>query len=136
MRVLLTLLLASVCTFVSAEAKVSKERKNRATRKVEFKNNVIPLNAFVDQKFDLDLNTILQGPGNGPLTWSTGPDKPAWITVDSATSRMTGTPSVSDLGTKSFRLSVQDGDSGALARIDITVFPPPKWKQNPLDLLF
>lgn len=104
------------------------------TRKVEFKTDIIPLAAFVGQNMNVDLPTLLKGPGSGPLVWSTGTDKPAWVNLNSAGGKLTGTPAASDLGTKSFRLSVQDGDSGALARVDLTVYPPPKWKKNPLDL--
>jgi len=128
------ILLGTLVCFAQAAPPARKAIKPRADRLVEFTGGIVTVAAFVNQPLDLDLKTLLKNSGSGTLTWSTGADKPAWITIKSAENRMTGTPSASDVGLRSFRLSVQDGDSGALARVDLTVYPPPKFTENPINL--
>src|SRR3954469_3356455 len=106
--------------------------------KAAFKQNPIPLTATVGKFFDLDLKTLLDPAvvPTGKLLWGTT-NKPAWLTLDSASDRLFGTPATADAGVKSFNLSVADADTGALATVNMTVvipITPPIWASQDIDL--
>ena len=104
------------------------------TRKVKFKLDQTPLSAPATKFFSLDMRTLLSDQGSGNLTWSATGDKPGWLTIDSPNSLMKGTPQLSDAGGKSFRLSVQDVEAGAITQVTMTVVVIPIWASDPLDL--
>ncbi len=86
--------------------------------------------------YDIDLRTLLVTPGIPPLTWVQS-GMPSWLTLNSATNRLSGTPSTSQTGVFNFRMSVSDssGESGiANHAMQITVIAPPKWTHSPVDL--
>lgn len=105
-----------------------------ATAAVKFKTDTTPLTAAATKLFSIDMRTLLSDQGSGNLRWSASADKPAWITIDSPAHRMSGTPALGDVGTRLFRLSVQDDETGAITQIDMKVVIVPIWTQDPIDL--
>jgi len=104
------------------------------TRGVKFKADITPLTVIAKQSFRIDLKSLLSDLGQGNLQWATFADKPAFVTLNSAASEMTGTPALGDIGTKIFRLGVQDGDSGAITQVQMKIITVPEWSENPIDL--
>jgi large repetitive protein len=86
------------------------------------------------QPFSLDLMTLLSQQGSGPLTFHAGDTFPSWLTINSLTHNLSGTPPTSAAGTSHFTLAIQDGESGALCQIETTVVTAPVWSQADLDL--
>lgn len=103
---------------------------------IKFKNNPTKLTAFAGEAFDVDLISLLSETGSGgKLDWTETPfGKPAWLTIDSANDRMFGNPTNSDQGISRFTFAVQDGDTGAITQMEITVRIPPVWNQDPITL--
>ncbi|MCB0404279.1 MAG: tandem-95 repeat protein [Bdellovibrionales bacterium] len=103
---------------------------------IKFKNNPTQLTAFAGETFDVNLISLLSETGSGgKLDWTEAPfGKPAWLTIDSANDRMFGNPTNSDQGVSRFTFAVQDGDSGAITQMEITVRIPPVWNQDPITL--
>ncbi len=103
-------------------------------RGVQFKTNPTPLTAEATKPFSVALRSLLSSIGSGNLTWSTLDTLPTWLVLNNAAETLSGTPAIGDAGAKSFRLAVQDADSGALTQINLNVVVVPVWSQDPLDL--
>src|SRR5947209_5887201 len=106
----------------------------QALASVSFSSPTFQYQTGALQGFRLDAKTLLTGTPSGTLIWGVGADKPAWLQMDTSTGVLSGTPALSDIGTKSFRLSVKDNDAGGLAQIIIKVVAVPQWASDPLDL--
>lgn len=82
----------------------------------------------------INLSDLLSGTGSGNLQWQV--DKlPFFLTANFDTGIIVGTPKLADVGTHQFRLSVTDGEGGAIALITINVLKenlPPVWNEDPI----
>lgn len=84
--------------------------------------------------YDLDLKSLLGEIGPAPLNWFLA-NKPAWLNLDVAGSRVFGKPNAT--GTSDFRISVTDasGQGGDINRnAQIVVTATPTWKSDTVDL--
>jgi len=64
--------------------------------------------------------------GEAPLSWSLGGGAPGWLSIDTATGDLSGTPGVGDLGQSSFDVTVTDDDGDFDSRtFDLAVVQPP-----------
>ena len=119
-RLLILFLFASVLFPESARATLFKDP--------------IQLTANVGTPFDIDLHTLLINPSLTDVAFSASTDLPGWLTLG-ANSHLTGTPTASSVGSVVFHLSAVQGESGDLNHpATITVYGPPVWNQNPLNL--
>lgn len=91
---------------------------------VKFKQNVIWLEATPNKAFLLDLNTLLEQGEKEELIWSANP-LPEWLTLDSPNRTLSGTPTAAEMGSRTFRMMVQDGEAGAMATVHMNVLGPP-----------
>lgn len=108
--------------------------KAGSDRGVKFISGEITLTAEVGHDFIKPLRELLSDEGTGNLTWGTMDTPPSWLNVDLSKERMSGKPKDGDVGSKAFRLSVQDDDTGAVARIVVNVIYVPSWNESPLNL--
>ncbi len=109
-------------------------------RTAGFKNNPNVFNVVANQPFTVDLDTLLAGPAEGTLTWAPAgaTPVPTWLTLNSTTHTLSGTPGVANEGTVTFSISVDDSATPEQAAIGVFQFnvaapyAPPAWLQNPI----
>jgi hypothetical protein len=103
----------------------------------QYSNSSFSYTVNVGSQFSINLTTLLSNQGSGTLLWQASGNVPSWLTIDSATSTMSGTPLAANAGSNTFSLAVSDNDpndKGSIALITVNVIPVPVWTQNPINL--
>ena len=102
---------------------------------MHFTQDPIALTAHAQAMFSVDFGSFLEG-GEKPLSWSSS-DLPKWLSLNESTGVLSGAPSLSDLGTMTFHVSVTAEEDGVLNQpvvINVVKLAPPVWAQNPIVL--
>ncbi|KAF2718241.1 hypothetical protein K431DRAFT_315128 [Polychaeton citri CBS 116435] len=100
-----------------------------ATPQVAFPfNSQLPTVPRANKPYSFEISPTTFSPSAANLTYSLS-DEPSWLTLDSATRRLSGTPTDIDIGPINFTLSAAD-DDGSIAQMQCTLVvsadPPPQ----------